>query len=445
MSRRDKQAELRRRMAEARSKLSSSKTQAAALDDDGAAGKKRPLPPPEGGGGGILRKSKYTPVTTGAAASVEPTNAERGSNEQGGQHPPLGALMAGYDDSSSDEEEGAPASAVANNQHQQSKSANNGSEEEPVKKKQKRAKFSSQVVRDRAIADAAAMVQLPVTEVEEEGEHQEPSIQKDNVDTPSDKQAQGGNNDKKKASAEISDDVWDEFNSLLEDDGAKITQDTALANPKDRTSPAELVPHQTTNNDESSSSKKKKKKKSKKKKKKHRDEPTTTDMYENEEAMTNVEQASYEARLARLVLLKSKKTQQQHNKNNGTAATDDTNDNLLSTEEFYDPGLAFQQEDNEDVEEDAQVDPTKNQTMEKSNLKIDEGVLPSETQPQQTSSVNAPARVSLAKILRDRRDQARQLSSRGGGGGGSANVDDSKSNDGIEDDSTDDAPDGCWF
>ena len=80
-------------------------------------------------------------------------------------------------------------------------------------------------------------------------------------------------------------------------------------------------------------------------------------MYDNEAAI-NFEQASYEARLARLMLLKSKKSQQRNN--NVVAAAnggdDGTENALLLTpaNEFYDPGLAFREEE---VDQNPEGDP----------------------------------------------------------------------------------------
>ena len=114
MSRRDKQADLRRRMAEARSKLVSSNTNDEIAETDtssSSVSKKRPLPSSSsGGGGGILRKPKYTTavVATSDSATTDPLPTKDSSiskkDKEETVNSSLGALMADYNSSSEDED-----------------------------------------------------------------------------------------------------------------------------------------------------------------------------------------------------------------------------------------------------------------------------------------------------------------------------------------------------
>ncbi len=110
MSRKDKQADLRRRMAEARSKLLQSQNHPL-LDDDEVnekvgvgnsvvGTKKRPLSPVSAGGGGILRKPKYTNTKTNSADAKQIRSS---SSSHQNSTTSLGVLMDGYGESSSDD------------------------------------------------------------------------------------------------------------------------------------------------------------------------------------------------------------------------------------------------------------------------------------------------------------------------------------------------------
>ena len=282
----------------------------------------------------------------------------------------LGSLMSGYEDSSSDDESGTKAFDKAQSGHFDAKQhqstpapstlhGETSNEGHISDKKQEN-------ITERIATDAPQRVNKIEIEAHKPSKgHAETSIKRG----------------KEGKAAEISNEVWDEFNSLLDDDEAKTANDTAIEPAKPEASAEPLIAEAPPTNAAEKKPKKKKKKGSVK------------NMYDNE-GLNNVEQASYEARLARLMLLKSKKMQHRN---------DETANAPPSTDEFYDPGLAFQEKS---IENDA-------------SAKID-------------GTANVPT-ISLAKILRDRRDQARQLSFRGN------DVIDSKS------DPANNNSDGCWF
>ena len=403
-------------MAEARSKLATSSSQSATknglgvhelLDDndngDGAAapaafsvGKKRHLPPPSGsnggGGGGILRKSKYSSAPPPPKAKNAVGNDLSGSNNNA-----LGSLMADYDDSSSDDGGGeadeklkvhTPGVNVAKAQQRSSHDAPTARplgepESAPVSNKRQKKRTSPSA--ETAISGDGELSQS--SDVMEGKNHESPRENQSEVS------AKGGEDNTK--SSEIADAVWDEFNSLLEEDEAKANDVAANEAIAPEAAAVNAMPSEDAT------------KKSKKKKKRRKAAPR--DVYDNAE-MNDVEQASYEARLARLMLLKRKK-----NRHDGdTAAASDIA--LPSAGEFYDGGLAFRREDDEPAEEGGVVG---------ANLKQSSASEAEETSPN----------ISLAKILRDRRDQARQLSARGGNA-----VDN-----GSSQEDNDNAPDGQWF
>ena len=274
-----------------------------------------------------------------------------------------------------------------------------------------------------------------------------------------------------KSSEIISDEVWDEFNALLEEDDTNAFNNATTNSDHTISSNAEgattvfahvvdAPPTTTTST------------KTVQKKKKKRDSTPTTikkDMYDND-ATINFEQASYEARLARLMLLKSKKAR--HKTNNDAAANSSGNDGVVDAlliksaeHEFYDPGLAFQEEGGE-VDEDAQYvndgrgvsggrlmveNPTSSTSgtydmMMGSSSKISfSTITPTAvaSPPSQTVLTSLSAPRTMATILRDRREEARKLSSRGGGAG----RDDDGGKRGSESALLDDeyGVDGQWF
>ena len=438
MSRRDKQADLRRRMAEARSKLVSSNTNASELDEiaetdtsSSSVSKKRPLPSSSsGGGGGILRKPKYTQavVATSDSATTDPLPTKNSTiskkDKEETVNSSLGALMADYNSSSEDEDAdkgnnnakvAAPYSTSTNdgnysvsknNDHIQNETVIN--EQIPTKKKKKKKKKKkTQVVETK---DDISM-------------HMKSDVQ--GLDTINNETLQfkgveecenGKSND---TTAGVSDDVLNEFYALLDDDGEK----EALLKDNEHLKSEEINNRTIPIDDKVTKKKSKKKKKNKETKKKN--------MYDNDD-MNNIEQASYEARLGRLMLLKSKKTH-----TTKSVGTNDDNDALLSssTNEFYNGGLAFQQEEEEEEEEEDErpIDDSMTNIL-KSDGGSEEVADATTSSEAALSSISAP-RVSLAKILRDRRDQARQLS-RGN------NNNETKDDGGLAEDNEED---GRWF
>ena len=375
MSRRDKQADLRRRMAEARAKLvSSSHANASDLDNEIATDvsiKKRPLPST----GGILKKSKYSSSTPAIPPPSQTTDTPKAEDKSIDNDNALGSLMAGYGDSS-DEDTNTKAASTSNTDDQSKQSSepiqpttNNDMQQQiPKKKKKKKKKKDKPPFEDTNGVDNK--IEAAQLKSEEAG------------------------NDKP---TEVSDEVWDEFNALLDDDNDEIVAKDSPPLKSEETNNSIPVEGETSTKAETTTKKKKKKKGSKKKK----------DIYDNDDINT-VEQASYEARLARLMLLKSKKTQ-----HNNSTKTDEDNEKLLSasTNEFYNGGLAFQQ----DEEDDDNVESVK--ATATSNLKSDGVEEAKDADNTNTitisntaaSSISAPS-VSLAAILRGRRDQARQVS-----------------------------------
>ena len=303
MSRQTKQADLRKRMVEARSKLLSS--QSPQQPDDGRveiqlAGQKRPAPTAPTGG--ILRKSKYNSVKAGDLPHHKESGNEANTSASGA---PKAALL----------------------EHE--------ADERRKKKKKKEKK------RKKRVAD----------QHEQESTHQ---------------QRQNGEED----GVDDMEAAFSEFNALLEADETNA----ALAMPPQ---------HSVPSVDEAKAKKKKKKKKRKEK-----------DVYGDNDATNNLAQASYEARIARLTLLtKSKKKEQR-------AACDEL--------DFYDPGLAFQQdEEPQDVAQDSPLS--------------DRG----EGSKQTNNS-------HLAKALRERIEEARKLTRS------------TTTKEGEEEESSD-VQDGSWF
>lgn len=398
MSRQGKQADLRRRMAEARQKLLSTSSQPQTQQLDGAgdggddmaadSGLKRPAVP--SGGGGILKKPKYAPVASTMAATdvVDGGKPEEVANKPNA----LGSLMGGY--SSSDEDEGAQTNdKLAADTTVETASKPSASEKIIASKKPKSARFNLQVVEERIISDDVGGNEL----------------QKGPFEGSDKSTHEGGNGNTSKE--DISDEVWDEFNALLDDDdgGAGANKDdieSANLKQLQAMSKAGNIGEEDVVAMTDATEPKKKKKKRKK------DSTTQHNMYDNE-AIANVEQASYEARLARLMLLKSKR-----NKNKATTGRDNGDPLVEACGDFYDPSLAFQVGgDEQDDENDAELKDVRS------------------TQVTTESNATGESAVSLAKILRARRDEARQISSRGN------DADDTTKSGEDEED----APDGCWF
>ena len=217
---------------------------------------------------------------------------------------------------------------------------------------------------------------------------------------------------------EISDEVWDEFNAILDAD--EVTLDTSSAKlTKAASSEANdydqmLLDSKDKNNnklDQDDS-------RSNNKKEAERTKSTKDDLYDNDE-VNNMEQTSYEARLARLILLKNKKKKQ-----SGLADDNDVMEEvkLPSANEFYDSTLAWAEDDEHDDDDDD--DKGEKQTSSQSEANEDMNSNQTTSTP---AAVAAPA-VSMADILRRRRDEARMIATRGNDVNGE-----------------DDISDGNWF
>ena len=243
------------------------------------------------------------------------------------------------------------------------------------------------------------------------------------------KATEGEEKETSKSTTEVSDEVWDEFNALLDDDEEKTNAAPSTAVKDDQPLKSEEINALTTETVDSSN-----KKKSKKEKKKKKKQPK--DMYDNTE-MNNVIQASYEGRLGRLMLLKSKKasSSSKHQNNKGENGMD----NDIAQEEFYDGGLAFQHDgddhdhDNDDDTQQLKTGVESTTTATISTQKSGESDSRADTNNLLASSAADAQPISLANILRNRRDKARQLS-RG-------QNDDARKED-IE---VEDEDDGRWF
>jgi len=380
MSRQSRQAELRKRMAEARSKL-----QISASNHDEQADTK---PLPSSTSSSILRKPKYT--TNNVEAKGDGADS-RGDNA-------LTGLIGGY---SSSEDEGAEKSVPDSSSKKRDAPALPNSQNG-----KKRAKFSTDV-QVRAITSDKEEGRTDVTVAMNQSGNK---ALKKTLDTGPKKEVAG---------EKVSDEVWDEFNALLEDE----PDITGMGEDDENENDAHTDAQPRAEGDNPTSVPMKlaaAPSEEEKPKKKKRAKQSTDQSYDNE-ALTNVEQASYEARLARLVLLKSKVKK---------SKSESDGDNNLQSLDFYDPGLAFQQDDDEkggiDTEgvgdEEMAVDDNSNEPWASNRTSSNEDHNPS-----------SKSRVSLAEILKRRRDEARQISSYCGDRGDKQQNDD------------DDLADGRWF
>lgn len=199
----------------------------------------------------------------------------------------------------------------------------------------------------------------------------------------------------------VSDEVWNEFNALLEDE-PDINATGESANDLQRGASVDIIQNveQSTAYDTEAAVPDSVKPKKKKRKKNHPIESYDT------ETITNVEQLSYEARLARLVLLKGKI---QKSKTEAPGA----DSNTLRSVDFYDTGLAFQQDDDGGVDHEENVDVDASEATKTSTQKSLPGL-------------------SLVEILKRRREETKHLSSRG------EDTDEPKHGDSI-------MTDGHWF
>ncbi len=226
----------------------------------------------------------------------------------------------------------------------------------------------------------------------------------------------------------VSDEVWDEFNAMLEADEAannaapstttttndeKLLDSTTSKEEDDDTTNLNMKPPTTHNEVDSNNIQKKTKK---------------DDLYDNDD-ISNMEQTSYEARLARLILLKNKTKKQQKQRGlNSNEFVEPTAIKLPSVGDFYDPSLAWAEED-DDEQEDGQVVVVEKQGGSGINNQNKEDGMTSSKQQTTTTNLPTASALSMTKILRGRRDEARMLASRG--------EDDANNNEG--------ASDGKWF
>jgi hypothetical protein len=385
MSRKDKQADLRRRMAEARSKLLAQSSIKG--DEEEVVEKKRKLSHETVGGvGGILRKSKYTTQQPGVASKQNTSS----SHPQNALTSSIGALVD-YGESSSDEDN---VQEVDKNSNRVVKSSIN------------------------AVVKTNTAPSFQSTKIIEENNKQLPQVN-NKIESSTSKQIIPEVQEK-----EISDEVWDEFNAILDADEAasKVTLDassasltkaaTSEANDYDQTLlDSKDKSHNKLDQDDIRSNNKKEPPESSK--------STKDDLYDNDE-VNKIEQSSYEARLARLILLKNKKKKQ--------SGLDNDNDvmeevDLPSTGEFYDPTLAWAEDDEQDDDDDDDDDNDDKEEKQPSSQ-------PETSTPGLTNAPAAvvPPAVSMADILRRRRDEARMIATRGNDANGE-----------------DDISDGNWF
>lgn len=370
MSRQDRQADLRRRMAEARSKLQV----AGGSQSDGEKQTNAKVSLPSG----ILRKPKYASKNSAKHGESSGNNA-------------LGDLIGGY---SSSEDEGVNSKpAAAETSKKRGVPVSSTSQDSGDGATRKRAKFSADVhVRAITSDKDGELIQASAPAADDL------VVQKTVAKATS-----------KAAEDNISDEVWDEFNALLGDDPVTVASggdaetgksiDTKPS-PKQDTPSAAAAPPDTANI----------------KKKKKRKKQSTDKSYDNE-TLTNVEQASYEARLARLMLMKSRR---QKNKDESVAQ-----DVELASLDFYDPSLAFHKDDEDDGEpNELDTNGSDGVAAASTDASIEQSGNTSQSEP----------RIFLSNILRKKRDAARLMSTRGGDGGSSK-----------QEDGADSLDDGRWF
>ena len=392
MSRKDKQADLRRRMAEARSKLLAQSSIKG--DEEEVVEKKRKLSHETVGGvGGILRKSKYTTQQPGVASKQNSSS----SHPQNAKTSSIGALVD-YGESSSDEDN---VQEVDKNSNRVVKSSIN------------------------AVVKTNTAPSFQSTKRIEENNKQLPQVN-NKIESSTSKQIIPEVQEK-----EISDEVWDEFNAILDADEAasKVTLDASSASStKAATSEANDYDQTLLDSKDKSSNKLDQDdiRSNNKKEEPESTKSTKDNLYDNDE-VNNMEQISYEARLARLILLKNKKKKQSGLANDNDVTEDA---NLPSVSEFYDPTLAWAEDDEQDDDDDDNDD--KGEKQPSSQPEASEDMNSNQTTsttgfPNAPAAVVAPA-VSMADILRRRRDEARMIASRGNDANGE-----------------DDISDGNWF
>ena len=417
MSRREKQADLRRRMAEARVRLagaaqasSSSSLTQDDYEDDGndraeessSSSSSAPIQPPpssssqsqhthlpSAGGGGILKKSKYSASSssssTGIAAAAVSTNT-----------PKLGVLMAGYANSSDEDENDITTNRVQIVSHPP-----------PI------------------------ATSISTTEKKNDlGDKTDPS----SILSSS------------SSAYKISDSVWDEFEALLEKDEEEMMSSLKVkgVNQMDEdditTSLAATVVDRSDVKSIEAKSTKKTKKRKRSRKEENNDELTTNNDQED------IEQVSYEARLARLMLLRVEKRRRGSSGKNGGENSSSLSSSSLqfssSMNEFYDSGLAFQHEGLDDDEnEKVGIGDNENHVVDKNPRQDSYDATTNTAAPAGSGAmlVASSCPPSLVDILREKRDEARKLSSTRG-----AAYDSHINNENTSDD-IDCVSDGRWF
>jgi hypothetical protein len=250
------------------------------------------------------------------------------------------------------------------------------------------------------------------------------------------------------AASKISDSVWDEFEALLEKDEEEMIMSSSTSSRVNANNQMMEEDDTTTtfgatvsdNNDVVKSTETKLKKTKKRKRRKEENGELTNDDQED------IEQVSYEARLARLMLLRSEKRLR------GSSGKNDGEDFLLSSSssslqlsssvmnEFYDSGLAFQQEGLDEEMEIGQTDNGVDKTPRRQDSHNVRTTTTTAVAPAGNGAMLASSHPpSLVDILREKRNEARKLSSRG------VTADDSQINENTTSDDIDCVSDGRWF
>ena len=241
----------------------------------------------------------------------------------------------------------------------------------------------------------------------------------------------------------ISDSVWDEFEALLEKDEEEMMSSLKVkgVNQLDEDDittflAATVVDRSDVKSIEAKSTKKKRKRS---RKEENNDELTKNDDQED------IEQVSYEARLARLMLLRGEKRRRgSSGKNGGENSLSLSSSSLQfssSMNEFYVSGLAFQHEGLDDDEnEKVGIGDNENHVVDKNPRQDSYDATTNTAAPAGSGAMLASScPPSLADILREKRDEARKLSSTRGA------ADDSHINNENTSDDIDCVSDGRWF
>ena len=148
-----------------------------------------------------------------------------------------------------------------------------------------------------------------------------------------------------KDEAPISDEVWDEFNAMLEADEEANVAATNTTTTSTTNNDEKLNSTKSTEDDRDTTQRDNEISPTSDTEELNDDKVTNKDdLYDNDDTNT-MEQTSYEARLARLILLKSKKKKKHTQEMNGVASE---STDLPSASDFYDPSLAWAEDDEDD-------------------------------------------------------------------------------------------------